>query len=946
MFESLVRRILVPFTCSKPYRGRARRRDRFRSQFAPYRHVESLEARWYLTSDPIVTIDTNFGNFQLDLFASTAPKTVANFLTYVDSGAYNNSIIQRNVPNFVIQGGGFTTTSSTFTSGSQLTAIASHGTVLGEPGTKNTTGTIAMALSSGPNSGTNEWFINMANNPQLDDTSDGGPFTVFGQVVGNGMTSVINPMVAQLSATNLGYPSENPPVAAGNKLVVISSMSVDSIDGTVFGDTNGNGTMDSGETGIAGRTVFINKDGTGVPDSNNPSTTTDANGNFTFSGLAPGTYTVEEVLPSGVRLSTPARSVTVAADQTASGVTFGETTFTGHGVTFAATEGQSFTQLLATFSDQITSDTASQFSASINWGDGVTSLGTVTGSAGAFTVQGIHTYAEDGALPVEVTLSTTGTSTASFTAASTADVISAGLTVSASSLAPTEGTTFTGNVATFTGPGTGDTASQFAATINWGDGTSSTGTVTGSSGTFTVADSHTYEIEGNVTISVQVADTKSVPAVTASSTAAVTVADANVLTGFGRTFSAASGATFSGTVATFSDVVSAASPSGFTATINWGDGSSSTGTVGGTGAALTVSGSHVYATTGTDTVTVKLADKTPGTVTATATSTAQVANVTLSATGVNVNVTQGTTASNVTVATFTDSVATEPASNFTATIKWGDGTSSTGSVTGGNGSFTVTGSHTYSDPTKQTLSVSIADSNGASATASSTATVGSADQRYTAQLYRDLLGREGESLGMSYWTNRLNQGDSRLTIAMGFTESLEFRDDVTQQLYQLYLHRPADSAALSSTATALLTGSPEQQAETIVSSAEFFNDAGGTANGFLTALYTDALNRPIDAASQTKFGALNLTDPSVRSQVAAQVFGSTEFQTDLLNVPSSTSARLTDHTGLTDGFYQIFLHRPADSNGLAASLAQFKAGQNDFQVQQTILASDEYFARL
>ncbi|HET6883971.1 MAG TPA: DUF4214 domain-containing protein, partial [Pirellulales bacterium] len=97
------------------------------------------------------------------------------------------------------------------------------------------------------------------------------------------------------------------------------------ISGTVFDDLNLNGQFDGSETGIAGRKVFLNVDGTGVPDANNPSTTTDANGNFSFPGLAAGTYQVDEVLtPTGsaVMTSQPVR-LTLTAGQNVSGVMLG-----------------------------------------------------------------------------------------------------------------------------------------------------------------------------------------------------------------------------------------------------------------------------------------------------------------------------------------------------------------------------------------------------------------------------------------------------------------------------------------------------------------------------------------------------------------------------------------------------------------------------------------------
>ncbi|HEY1686821.1 MAG TPA: peptidylprolyl isomerase [Tepidisphaeraceae bacterium] len=138
--------------------------------------------------DTVVDLQTNLPSPDTDipivLTNAATPQTVANFLYYVNNGEYANTVIHRSIPGFVIQGGGYNTDGN---------PIATNGDVMGEYATatlKNTTGTIAMALSNGPNTGTSQWFINLANNPQLDNTSDGGPFTAFGQVIYNGMTTV------------------------------------------------------------------------------------------------------------------------------------------------------------------------------------------------------------------------------------------------------------------------------------------------------------------------------------------------------------------------------------------------------------------------------------------------------------------------------------------------------------------------------------------------------------------------------------------------------------------------------------------------------------------------------------------------------------------------------------------------------------------------------------
>ncbi|HZK82828.1 MAG TPA: peptidylprolyl isomerase, partial [Humisphaera sp.] len=146
-------------------------------------------------NDPTVTgtaviLQTPDGNIPLVLTDTATPQTVANFLKYISTGEYANTIFHRTVPGFILQGGGY---------GTNGTHISTFGTIPGESATaslKNTTGTIAMALSSGPNTGTSEWFINLANNPNLDEANpsaadyDGGPFTAFGTVVYNGMTVV------------------------------------------------------------------------------------------------------------------------------------------------------------------------------------------------------------------------------------------------------------------------------------------------------------------------------------------------------------------------------------------------------------------------------------------------------------------------------------------------------------------------------------------------------------------------------------------------------------------------------------------------------------------------------------------------------------------------------------------------------------------------------------
>lgn len=121
----------------------------------------------------------------------TTPATVANFLGYVDRGDYANTIIHRSVPGFVVQGGGFRqpTAASNQTGGYPAT-IAAQPAVVNEPGNTNVRGTIAMAkLGGDPDSATNQWFFNLADNSANLDAQNGG-FTAFGRVLGSGMDAV------------------------------------------------------------------------------------------------------------------------------------------------------------------------------------------------------------------------------------------------------------------------------------------------------------------------------------------------------------------------------------------------------------------------------------------------------------------------------------------------------------------------------------------------------------------------------------------------------------------------------------------------------------------------------------------------------------------------------------------------------------------------------------
>jgi len=290
----------------------------------------------------------------------------------------------------------------------------------------------------------------------------------------------------------------------------------------------------------------------------------------------------------------------------------------------AATETESQSFQVGSFTTDTPGDS---FSATIDWGDGTAvSPATLTQNGSTFTVSGTHTYAEDGSYQISFTVTETGTSPDVRTSNTATVPVQEG-TFILSGVAPIttpEGGSWSGTVATFQDPGSSDPPSDYSASIDWGDGTITAGTITGSSGNYTITGSHTYADELNGAILVTVAE----PAVNFSLGPigdSITVTDADSLTPTGTTFAATDSQQFSGPVATFSDTDTSTAPDGFTATIDWGDGSTSSGTVSGSGGSFTVSGTHTYnAAPGNYPVSVTLSDDSPGTATAQAASTAQV----------------------------------------------------------------------------------------------------------------------------------------------------------------------------------------------------------------------------------------------------------------------------------------------------------------------------------
>ena len=129
--------------------------------------------------NPQVILETSRGKIILEFYPDRAPETVKNFITYIDSEFYTDTVFHRVIPNFMIQGGGFTADMKQKPTQKPVKNEADNGL-------KNERGTIAMARTADPDSATAQFFINTVNNEFLNHRSKdsrGWGYAVFGRVI-------------------------------------------------------------------------------------------------------------------------------------------------------------------------------------------------------------------------------------------------------------------------------------------------------------------------------------------------------------------------------------------------------------------------------------------------------------------------------------------------------------------------------------------------------------------------------------------------------------------------------------------------------------------------------------------------------------------------------------------------------------------------------------------
>ena len=152
----------------------------------------------------VVEIETSKGNILIELNEEKAPATTENFLRYVKEGFYDGTIFHRVIPDFMVQGGGFTP---------DMRQKPTHANIKneGNNGLKNTVGSIAMARTPDPHSASSQFFINVKDNAFLDfrnETPQGWGYAVFGEVI-EGM-DVVNAIVGVPAGNQGGH--QNVPV--------------------------------------------------------------------------------------------------------------------------------------------------------------------------------------------------------------------------------------------------------------------------------------------------------------------------------------------------------------------------------------------------------------------------------------------------------------------------------------------------------------------------------------------------------------------------------------------------------------------------------------------------------------------------------------------------------------------------------------------------------------
>jgi len=399
-------------------------------------------------------------------------------------------------------------------------------------------------------------------------------------------------------------------------------------------------------------------------------------------------------------------------------------------------------QIVASFTDPGGAEPLADYRAVIVWGDG--SLPDLfapiaLGSSGAFLVESDHIYKEEGNYKIMVIIGHEDAPAQVVFSDATVDdppVFAVGTLVGPFAAVGNEGAVINPQIiAAFTDPGGPEPVADYQAFIDWGDGSSTAGVISpavNAPNVYVVAGAHQYIEEGFYRLTITITHDHAPPVVVNGDTV---INDAQVLPLGGFTVNGAEG-THTGmqAVATFFDSGGPETLADYSASIDWGDGTPHTPGViayDSVTKRFTVSGDHTYAEEGQYPVRVRISHD--ASIPATTSSTAEIKDAPLQGAALSITdaggreIKAGHATGVVQVAAFSDADPNGTASDYIATIDWGDGTvPDVGTVASdGAGGFTVSGDHTYEDRNLDgyTVTVVVCDTGGSSVTLTSTAIV-------------------------------------------------------------------------------------------------------------------------------------------------------------------------------------------------------------------------------
>lgn len=204
-----------------------------------------------------------------------------------------------------------------------------------------------------------------------------------------------------------------------------------------------------------------------------------------------------------------------------------------------------------------------------------------------------------------------------------------------------------------------------------------------------------------------------------------------------------------------------------------------------------------------------------------------------------------------------------------------------------------------------------------------------ATERYVKQVYLDLLGRSPDAGGAAYWAHLVDSGVARSTVAWAIVSGHEYHVRMVDGVYRQLLHRGVDGQGGAYWGTLLDHGyAIESLTAFIMGSPEYYAHAGGTPNGFVSAMFQDVLHRAPDAGGRAYFVQL-LQQGVSHSAVAGAITWSAEAIGSRVN-----------------GYYQALLGRNADTSGRNYWVYLIGHGHRDEEIVALLVGSDEYFRRV